>query len=45
MSSGKLVHHRSQPVHDMLAKGLHNVSGTQVDSEQQYQVGAISLVS
>lgn len=34
--AAKLVHHRSEPVHDLVLKGMHGVSGTNVDVQQNY---------
>ena len=31
-----VYHHKSEPVHSLIAKGLHGVKGTQVDCEQNY---------
>ena len=32
-----LFHHKSEPVHDLIAKSMHSVKGTQVDAEASYQ--------
>lgn len=37
IKSMSVIHHRSQPVHDLIVKGLHDVKGTQVDCEANYE--------
>jgi hypothetical protein len=32
-----LFHHKSEPVHDLIAKSMHSLKGTQVDSEASYR--------